>query len=139
MQTFSSNGITVHFDDRSPEVLEALKNAVERGLMACGEKAVGYAQDKCPVDTGRLRGSIAYKVDGDDCYIGTNVEYAPYIEFGTGKYAETGGRQTPWAFQDKNGEWHMTNGAKPQPFLRPSASDHAKEYTEILKDSLQNA
>lgn len=69
MQTFSSNGITVHFDDRSPEILEALKNAVERGPMAIGEKAVGYAQDKCPVDTGRLRGSITYAVDRRRIYI----------------------------------------------------------------------
>lgn len=74
--TFTTNGITVEFEDNSPEVLEALKNAVERGLMAVGETAVGYAQDECPVDTGRLRGSIGYEVDGDDCYIGTNVEYA---------------------------------------------------------------
>lgn len=137
--TFTSNGITVQFDDNSDEVLRALENAVKRGLMAIGETAVGYAQDKCPVDTGHLRGSIAYAVDGDDCYIGTNVEYAPYIEFGTGIHAEHGGRQTPWAFEDKNGDWHMTRGSKPHPFLRPSASDHAEEYRDILQDSLINA
>lgn len=74
--TFTTNGIVVEFEDNSQEVLEALKNAVERGLMAVGETAVGYAQDNCPVDTGNLRGSIDYAVDGDDCYIGTNVEYA---------------------------------------------------------------
>lgn len=138
-QTFSSNGITVQFNDNSEEVLDALKNAVERGLMAIGEKAVDYAQDLCPVDTGHLRGSITYQVDGEDCYIGTNVEYAPYVEFGTGIHAESGGRQTPWAFQDSHGDWHMTRGSKPQPFIRPSASDHASEYREILKDSMLNA
>lgn len=139
MATFKSNGITVEFEDNSPEVLKALENAVKRGLEAVGEKAVGYAQDKCPVDTGRLRGSISYAVDGDDCYIGTNVEYAPYIEFGTGIYAEEGGRRTPWTYQDGKGEWHHTNGSRPQPFLRPSASNHASEYKGILKDSLENA
>lgn len=136
---FTSNGVTVQFDDNSQEVLDALQNAVERGLMVIGERAVGYAQDLCPVDTGHLRGSITYAVEGDDCYIGTNVEYAPYIEFGTGIHAETGGRQTPWAYQDGEGNWHTTRGAKPQPFLRPSASDHAEEYRDILKDSLINA
>lgn len=139
MATFSSNGITIEFDDKSEEVLKALQNAVERGLKACGEVAVGYAQDKCPVDTGRLRGSITYAVDGEDCYIGTNVEYAPYIEFGTGKYAETGGRKTPWTYVDSKGDWHMTNGQRAQPFLRPAASNHSDEYIGILKDSLQNA
>lgn len=136
---FTSNGITVEFDDNSKAVLDALKNAVERGLSACGGRAVGYAQSDVPVDTGRLRGSITYAVEGEDCYIGTNVEYAPYIEFGTGIHAETGGRHTPWAFQLPNGEWRMTSGYVAHPFLRPAAQNHAEEYRNILKESLINA
>ena len=58
--------ITVHIDDHSPEVLAALKNAVERGAMAIGEKAVTHAKDNITaqgaVDTGRLRNSITYMV-----------------------------------------------------------------------------
>lgn len=131
-------GVQVEFKNNSDEVRRALKNAVERGLSACGETAVGYAQDLCPVDTGRLRNSITYSVDGNDCYIGTNVEYAPYIEFGTGIHAETGGRRTPWAYEDDKG-WHTTEGMKPQPFLRPSASNHSDEYSDILRSSLENA
>lgn len=141
--TFTSNGLSVAFDFTSKsnkeEILKALQIAVKRGLSACGEKAVGYAQDNCPVDTGRLRGSITYAVDGDDCIIGTNVEYAAYVEFGTGKFAETGGRQTPWTYQDGKGQWHFTEGVKPQPFLRPAAANHAEEYRNILKESLLNA
>lgn len=140
MAIFQSNGITVEFKtNNKDEVLHALKNAVNRGLKACGEKAVGYAQDACPVDTGNLRGSITYAVEGDDCYIGTNVKYAPYIEFGTGKYAESGGRQTPWTYQDGDGNWHRTEGYKPHPFIRPSAENHVNEYRDILKDSLTHA
>lgn len=132
-------GMTIDIKDNSPEILKALENATNRALRACGERAVGYAQKDCPVDTGRLRASITYQVEGDDCYVGTNVEYGKYIEFGTGVYAESGGRQTPWAFEDSSGDWHMTDGAKPQPFLRPAASDHSDEYVSIMKDSLQNA
>lgn len=58
--------ITVHIDDHSQEVLEALRNAIERGAMAIGEKAVTYAKDNITaqgaVDTGRLRNSITYMV-----------------------------------------------------------------------------
>lgn len=37
-----------------------------------------------PVDTGRLRSSITYELMGEDSSrVGTNVEYAPFIEFGT--------------------------------------------------------
>lgn len=61
-----SNTITVTIDDHSDEVLAALKNAIERGAMAIGEKAVTYAKDNLTrqnaVDTGRLRNSITYAV-----------------------------------------------------------------------------
>jgi len=129
MASFSSNGITVEFnmtEDNKDEILGALTQAVNRGLSACGEVAVGYAQELCPVDTGNLRGSITYGIDGDSCYIGTNVSYAPYVEFGTGQNSEVGGSPS-------------IVGQRPQPFLRPSASDHADEYSSILEDSLKNA
>lgn len=53
------------------------------------------AKDKCPVETGTLRNSITHEVDGNVGTIGTNLAYAPYVEFGTGIYATAGnGRQT---------------------------------------------
>lgn len=40
----------------------------------------------CPVRTGRLRGSIHTGSLGKaSYYVGTNVEYAPFVEFGTRK------------------------------------------------------
>lgn len=61
-----SNTITVTIEDHSEEVLAALENAIERGAMAIGEKAVKYAKDNLTrqnaVDTGRLRNSITYAV-----------------------------------------------------------------------------
>jgi HK97 gp10 family phage protein len=45
----------------------------------------------CPVDTGRLRASITHEiasdVEGLVGRVGTDVEYAPYVEFGTGRMA----------------------------------------------------
>lgn len=137
--TQNVGGMTIEFDDNSKEVLEALKNAIDRGLKACGEVAVGYAQGLVPVQSGALKASITYAVEGEECYIGTNVHYAPYVEFGTGIYAESGGRQTPWTYQDENGVFHTTRGQKAHPFLRPSASDHGSEYRSILEDSIKNA
>lgn len=47
-----------------------------------------YARQLSPVDTGRLRGSITYEVDAAEfptfAAIGSVVEYAPYVEYGTG-------------------------------------------------------
>lgn len=137
-----ANGFEVTIKDNSAEILSALKNAINRGLKACGEKAKEYAQDKVPKDTWNLHDNINYVVEGNECQIGVNhmdKPYGIYVEFGTGKYAETGGRQTSWVYQDENGVFHRTEGVKPRPFIRPAAADHAEEYRDILKDSLENA
>lgn len=52
------------------------------------------AKAKAPVNTGTLRNSITYEVSGDVGTVGTNLEYAPYVEFGTGLFSSLGdGRQ----------------------------------------------
>jgi len=79
-----------------------------------GLVAETYAAHYCPVDTGRLRASISHGKEGDDTMVvGTNVEYAPYVELGT-------------KFQ------------KEQPYLRPAISKHMSEYQEIAKNILSN-
>ena len=97
--------------------------------------------DLVPVDTGNLRNSISHKVDPEESavYIGTNNEYAAYVELGTGKYAETGGRQEPWVYQDGEGKWHYTHGQKAQPYLRPAVADHARTYRAIIQDEMENS
>lgn len=71
----------VKFIDNSAAALGAINAASLRGLERCGLAAEGYAKDLCPVDTGNLRNSISHAIDkgGDTVYIGTNVEYAPYV------------------------------------------------------------
>ena len=119
------------------ETIEAKNEAVAKALEMIGLVAERYAKDLCPVDTGNLRNSISHETDDDTVYVGTNVEYAPYIEFGTGKYAEGGGRPTPWRYQDDKGDWHTTNGMKPQPFLRPAIDNHLDEYQNIVNNELK--
>lgn len=130
----------VKFIDNSGKVLDEFQDAVVRALERCGAQAEGYAKDLAPVDTGKLRNSISHKVDSAEpaAYIGTNSEYATYVELGTGKYAEGGeGRPTPWVYQDAKGDWHWTEGNPAQPFLKPAVSDHAKTYHNILEDELK--
>lgn len=131
--------MTVDFKDNSKAVLEAFQQAVEKGLEECGLVAEGYAKKLAPVDTGNLRNSISHKVDTDEpaCYIGSNVEYAVYQEMGTGQYV-TGGRPTPWVYQDAKGNWHWTKGNPAKPFLKPAVADHAKEYRQIIEQELKN-
>ena len=129
----------VVFNDYSADVLNEFHDAVLRALERCGEQAEGYAKDLAPVDTGNLRNSISHTVDEDEpaAYIGSNVEYAAYVELGTGKYTE-GGRPTPWVYQDDNGNWHWTAGNPAQPFLAPAVKEHTQTYRNIIEDELKN-
>lgn len=130
----------VEIIDNSPQVKSAIKDAILRALETIGLKAERYAKQECPVDTGNLRNSITHVVEDTEeaVYIGTNVQYAPYVELGTGEYATGGGgRQSPWSFQDAQGNWHRTKGQKAQPFLKPAATEHASEYRNILEKELK--
>jgi hypothetical protein len=75
-------------------------------------------------------------VSEDTVAVGSNVEYAPYVEFGTGIYADEGGRQTPWRYQDDKGVWHITHGQKPVHFLRDGIMNHLDEYGKIAEQAL---
>lgn len=63
---------------------QMMKNK-RRTLEAIGIYIRGETQIRSPVDTGNLRDSYDYAVDGDVVRIGTNTEYAPYVELGTRK------------------------------------------------------
>ena len=97
--------------------------------------------DYSAVDTGRLRNSITYAISGEEAavdsysdnvgnnyqyegkapddtkkavYIGTNVEYGPYVELGTSRMAA-------------------------RPFLRPAATEHGEEYKGIMEAAMKSA
>lgn len=98
------------------------------------------AKEKAPKgDTGELRRSITSEVKNYQGIIYTPLEYAPYVEYGTGLFAENGGRQNvPWKYQDDNGEWHKTSGQKPQPYMRPALNENREEIKRILEGALKN-
>lgn len=133
----------VQLTDNSKELVKALESATLAALHAVGLQAVKHMVEKCPYDTGLLRNSLTYALDGSGAEkgtykadkgtesgsyegtvpaegtnkrsvtIGTNVEYAPYQEYGTSK--------TP-----------------AQPFIRPAATEHTEEYKAIIKQFLEN-
>ena len=129
----------IKFTDNSEEVLEAMQQAAVRAMEKCGLTAEGYAKKLCPVDTGNLRNSITHAVDEEEpaAYIGSNVEYASYVCLGTGKYV-SGGRPTPWTYQDAKGEWHWTAGSRAQPYIKPAVAANANTYRKIIEDAMKN-
>lgn len=76
------------FDERAlAELFESEDGPVGKELVKRTLRVNRRAKKLAPVDTGRLRSSIAYEVgrDGGDLVsrIGTNVHYARYLELGT--------------------------------------------------------
>ncbi len=103
------------YKDNTDEVLAALEKAKKRGFEAIGLAAEGHAKKyETAVDTGRLRNSISHATDDEAAYIGTNVEYAPYIELGA-------------------------QGRKGLHFLQKAATQHGEEYKRLMEDSMKNA
>ena len=129
------SGATFDFKLKSnrKEVLRGSEEAVERGLAAIGMRAVTYThrpkeRGGTPVDTGRLRNSIAWATasqggGGEDAppdggaddrtvVIGTNVEYGEIVEEGTSK-------------------------RKPAHMLRNALADGSDEYARIMEAALK--
>lgn len=114
-----------------------IENSLQRACLL----VEATAKTKAPKDTGALRNSIKSKVEavsGEiEGIVYTPLEYAPYVEFGTGLFAENGGRQTGWAYKDeKTDEVIWTRGQKPQPFLRPALDENKNRIIEILGEGL---
>ena len=135
---------TVRVEDHSGEVLKELDTHIDHILEMWGQVGVTHVKDVITaasrVDTGAMRNSINHQVANDEnaVYVGTNQEYAPYHEYGTGIYAEGGiGRQTPWSYQDSHGEWHRTRGMKPIHMIKNGIGDHISEFKQIAENELK--
>jgi HK97 gp10 family phage protein len=61
------------------EVPQLANNLLDDSAM----RVEAAAKQRCPVDTGRLRSSIQVASGKGWRTVSTNVEYAPYVEFGT--------------------------------------------------------
>lgn len=125
------------------EVLDSIDSLADlEGLQSALGKACAVveasAKQKAPKDTGALARSITSKIEDTEGIIFTPLEYAPYVEYGTGLFAEEGGRNTPWIYKDDKGEWHRTSGQKPHPFMRPALEENREKIINILKEGIGN-
>lgn len=127
------------------EVLERLNkladpNKLEAALGKACALVERSAKQKAPKGNGELRRSITSKVDmsKQQGIVFTPLEYAPYVEYGTGLFAEDGnGRQdVPWHYQDEKGEWHTTSGMKPHPYMRPALDENRADIIRIIKEGI---
>ena len=123
--------LAVELDGMASEHL--MGKQLDKALLVVEEAA----RKKAPKDNGALRRSITSDRTGLTGMVFTPLEYAPYVEYGTGLYAENGGRKdVPWHYQDDEGNWHTTSGQHPQPFMRPALDENREKVTRILEEGL---
>jgi hypothetical protein len=151
------------------EVIEGLDlftdvNKVNAALGKCCALVERSAKQKAP--KGELQRSITSKVEDLKGTVYTPLEIAPYIEYGTGIYAEDGkGRQeVPWVYVEDSGrpqhkkviyteetaketaaflrskglDARITSGRHPQPYMRPALHENREEILRRLKEAMTN-
>jgi HK97 gp10 family phage protein len=98
------------------QVSQEGRKTVQREVLRATLAVQRRAKQLCPVDTGRLRNSIAVELEegGMNGAVGTNVKYAPFVEFGTSR--------TP-----------------AQPYLLPAFEEERAVFIERLKRELGEA
>ena len=102
------NSITHAVAGSSPAISSYKSNETHATTEAT--KRAGTAGKPVAVVEGKYSGAVP---GGEAAvYVGTNVEYAPYVEYGT----------------------RLT---KAQPFLKPAVQDHAEEYKRIAERFLK--
>lgn len=103
------------FKDYCPEIADKLQRAAENWLEEASGEVETQAARNTRVATGRTKGSWSHKVDNGalEATVGSDYQNAIWEEFGTGVYAENGGRtNVPWFYKDEKGVGHRTKGKR---------------------------
>lgn len=131
-----------------------ISTALEKGLRQAGKKIQGDAKLLVPKDTGRLANSIIESIsyEGNDIVetVGTNTEYASYVEFGTGPAGERSPKMVPsgvslkyrkdgWGpvYIKELGEFRYTEGQPAKPFLYPAFKQNQANVRDIIAKAVR--
>lgn len=132
--------------------------SLDKALMKAGKLVEGDAKDLCTVKNGRLRNSIHTKMGGTvDSYsyednngnkfsgalsslgdihtvsVGTNVEYAAYVEMGTGRRGADSPSPPKYDGASYIEDWA---GMEAQPYLWPALQQNKENIAEVVKSEL---
>ena len=117
------------------------------------------------ISNGELAQSLSFRIDSLTGEVYTPLNYAPYVEYGTGLFAtgKGGGRkEVPWVYvegqessgraktihtkesalqavaflKEKGLDAHMTYGQEPKPYLRPALDNNREAIVRILGGAL---
>ena len=117
--------VKVTIIDNSDKIKGAFARQMQAALEEVGQEAESNAVievDRAVYDTpmrggyirtGSLRNSITHAKDAHAAYVGSNLEYAPYVEMGTSKMAA-------------------------RPFIKPAVENYMDDYKEIVMDHMKS-
>ena len=117
------------------------------------------------ISDGELANSISSRFEGLSGIVFTPVEYAPYVEYGTGLFATGAGggrKEVPWVYvegqesggraktihtretalqavaflREKGLDAHMTYGQQPRPYMRPALDNNREAIVRLLGEGL---
>lgn len=119
------------------------KKALKQGIGKAVKQVQGDAKDLCPVREdgigGRLRDSIQSSVEEKRGMVmgkvSTNVEYAAYVEFGTGQRGKAADIEAKEKINlSYREDWA---GMAPQPYLYPALKQNEEKIKRIVRDELK--
>ena len=130
--------------DAIRDLKEWEQDKIRRTAMQVERSAINIERDAknaAPVDMGILRSSIAKTVTASDkgrvvsAEVGTNVQYAPFVEFGTGAGVSVPDGQQEYALQFKGKTGHKRN-MPARPFLFPAWEKERPKFVNAMEDIL---
>ena len=124
-----------------------LKKEIKTALTSTVLDIESEAKKRCPADTGRLRASISPDIKSPiEGQVGTNVEYASAVEYGTKPHTIRPKKAKMLVWKDRETKkFHAAKevkhpGTKAQPFLEPAyliGKDKAKIHFEDAFKNLE--
>ena len=152
-------GADVIITDNSDQVKTLLVNACNAAAEVIGGMAESYVKGLIahPRDLApELRNSYTHQVENGVLTVGSNLEVAPYVELGTGKfynpppewlenhakpkhgYGQAG--IDSWIYYDPLEQvFKVGTPQEARPHLRPAMTEHTEEYKRVVEDQLKNA
>ena len=130
------NDLDVAMDDFQRRILP-------RTMQRIGVTMQDVAQTRVPVVTGHLKTSITH-AEGNrglvyTAQVGSNVEYAPYVEFGTGDAGAWSGGADYMGHDSGASYTAGWPGMRAQPYLRPALYDMQDVYIRMVRDAIREA
>lgn len=120
-----------------------VRTALEQAMFKAATQGANQAKVNAPVDEGRLRASITADVRDEGSaivgVIGSNVEYAPYMEHGTGLLADEGGSGRHNPPPSALAGWASRHGLNPYAVARAIAKRGGLKPRRFFRDAIESS